>query len=198
MGKLPMDYRERICRKLNERDRIMSLIGYLLTRKAVGQKAVIERSEFGRPFVKDSSIDFNVSHDGNYCGICVGDDFCRVGFDICFMDPLIDVQKFQLGFTKLELEMMRDDKRLFFKFWAVKESLIKYWGNGMGSIELNDIEVAFQNHETIVTYKRELINAYFHVQEFEGHVWAVCSDQTPTNDFEILDISHLANGGELV
>ena len=106
----------------------------------------LEYNEYGRPNLP-GDVDFNISHSGEYvlCGIGKG---IQIGLDIEEIKP-VDFSDFENLMTRDQWNMIyasEDPQKSFFRFWAIKESIIKADGRGL-AMPLNDIiitdEVAF-------------------------------------------------------
>ena len=165
------EYQHKIQKLANPKDKVMTTIGYLLIQKLVGGK--VERDANERPFVKDTGLDFNISHDGTLCGIVV--DTKKVGFDICFTEKDLDKLKFRSVFTSTEWERIQKNDKNFYVLWALKESFVKYLGCGLVDISLTDIE--FKLSDSIQCLFRGVVfKVNFKVFEIQGHVLAICAE----------------------
>ena len=165
------EYQNKIQKLAKPKDKVMTTIGYLLIQKLVGGK--VERYSNGRPFVKGSGQDFNISHDGTLCGIVV--DCRKVGLDICFTDKDLDKSKFRSVFTPTEWEIIQKSDKKFYVLWALKESFVKYLGCGLVDISLTEIE--FKLSDPIQCFFRGvLFKANFKVFDIQGHVLAICAE----------------------
>lgn len=105
---------------------------------------------FGKPYLKNhSKLCFNLSHSGRYAAGAIGDS--ELG---------IDIQKIGKPNNKLarrfftdneynNIISQKDDKavqKLFYRYWALKESFIKAVGRGM-NIALNEFEIEISKRE---------------------------------------------------
>jgi len=101
-------------------------------------------NEYGKPFLKNNNIQFNMSHSHDMVSYIISLDY-RVGIDIELHDSTIDVHELSdLVFTPKEHEFiikLDTIKKLdlFYKLWTIKESLIKASGQGL-SYPINTIE----------------------------------------------------------
>jgi 4'-phosphopantetheinyl transferase len=101
-------------------------------------------NEYGKPFLKDSNIQFNMSHSHNMASFVVALD-CRVGIDIELHNDNLDVQELEdLVLTSKESKYLSNLKpkeklTLFYDLWTKKEALIKATGQGL-SYPINTIE----------------------------------------------------------
>jgi len=101
----------------------------------------MSRSESGRPGLP-FDLDFNIAHSGAYV-ICALSTQGRVGVDI---EQIRDIEPddFQEHLTDRELQAIKhapDVRREFFKYWTIKEAVIKADGRGL-AIPLSTVECA--------------------------------------------------------
>ncbi|QWR77290.1 4'-phosphopantetheinyl transferase superfamily protein [Candidatus Magnetomonas plexicatena] len=148
MNLLPEKDRQNIRRFLRWQDREAALYGRLLLASGINKYFKdsnltlhnIYLNEWGRPFFKDSEIDFNISHtDG--CVVCIITNEGRVGIDIELIRA-IDTEGFQKYMDALQWQEIAGDSSCtsFYKYWTMKESLIKAEGRGL-SIPLSDVKI---------------------------------------------------------
>jgi 4'-phosphopantetheinyl transferase len=103
---------------------------------AWGNETVFETEVYpgGKPYLKDyPEICFNLSHSGDYVCCAVGDE--PVGVDIQKHVPVKEglAERF---FTEDENRQLKElsgeeSEQLFFRMWSIKESYIKFTGQGM-------------------------------------------------------------------
>ena len=125
----------------------------------------------GKPFIVSSKIGFNLSHSGNYVLCALGDK--NVGCDIQLITPYNQrvVKRF---FTKNEIDCLEicDDKDLVFtKLWTLKESALKFSGEGMsGGLDRYDFS-EYYNEDSFI-----LKGLCFKALETTSHVVSICSE----------------------
>jgi len=104
-------------------------------------------NEYGKPFLKNNNIQFNMSHSHGIVSYIISPDY-RVGIDIELHDSTIDVHglsdlvftpKEHELITKLDTKETKTKVELFYNLWTTKESLIKASGQGL-SYPINTIE----------------------------------------------------------
>lgn len=101
-------------------------------------------NKYGKPFLKNSSIQFNMSHSHNMVYYIVAHDH-KVGIDIEFHDHTIDVTALsELVLTPREITLLesfcpRERYKTFYTLWTKKEALVKAIGEGL-SYPINSIE----------------------------------------------------------
>lgn len=128
--------------------------------------------ERGKPYLSDyPQIYFSLSHSGNLVACAVSEQ--EIG---------LDVQKYEVGkegiarrfFAKeeaMQLALEKDEKAreaLFFRFWSIKESYLKFTGHGISKgldsfqIDFKEKKIREQNHAF------EEYSARFEIIELEG------------------------------
>lgn len=152
---LPEHLQKQIVRYRRWQDRQAGLLGKLLLKEWLQEhgydrdcldRLVLDR--YSRPRL-DRSIDFNISHSGEYV-VCVVSGRGNVGVDI---EPVrsIDLADFE-GYMPLAqwkaINGSKDPYRSFFRYWTQYESIIKAEGRGL-SVPLKDI---YLDGDTAVLY----------------------------------------------
>ncbi len=137
---------ERLSKITRTRDitaRVRSLLAGYLLQRAVGGDGIIdlqyEYGKQGKPYLKDyPNLYFNLSHSGTVVACLVAGQ--EVGLDV---QQYVKVKEglAKRFFTKEECEMLvavaevgekhTKYEQLFFELWSIKESYIKYTGQGM-------------------------------------------------------------------
>lgn len=108
------------------------------------QDIVFTYNKYGKPFLKNSNIHFNMSHSHNMVSYIVALNY-RVGIDIELRDNNLDVQELSnLVLTPRESKYFsnlnsQEKLSFFYYIWTKKESLIKANGQGL-SWPINTIE----------------------------------------------------------
>jgi len=170
-------------------DRKRHLIGLLLLNmvwKVHFKKPIrftnIRYTKFNRPYLPNSSADFNISHSGDYV-VCILSSDSRVGIDIEFKQNM-DLNDFTRTMNQEqwhEIHQSEDPHDTFFKYWTMKESAIKADGRGL-SIPLTDI--IFDGNK--VLYDGNL----WHLHPFQidaSHPGCVASNQQ-IDDLQLVEV----------
>ncbi len=100
----------------------------------------LKYTEYGRPYLP-GTIDFNISHSGNYA-ICAIGEGLRLGIDIEQVKS-VDFSDFHDLMSEeqwMAIKNATDPLKHFFRYWSIKESIIKADGRGL-NIPLNDIMI---------------------------------------------------------
>ena len=117
------------------KDKCRSILGELLVRYGLCKKFNMKDSVLnfyrgvnGRPFVKNCSVDFSITHSKDYV-VCAFLKNCSIGVDIEFIDESFDeVAKL---FSEYEYNeyisklSYKDAQNCFYDIWTKKESLYK-------------------------------------------------------------------------
>ena len=93
------------------------------------------KGENGKPYFKDSSVFFNLSHSGERVMCVIGDT--EAGCDIENANRKYDMNVAKRFFSPSEVKALEETldedekKKLFFKLWTLKESFVKLKGDGL-------------------------------------------------------------------
>ena len=154
-GVLSDDELERAGRYRFERDRLRFTAGRTILRRLVAAHLGTTSGEvrffygpFGRPFVSDATLSFNVAHSGRAALFAFAEG----------MDVGVDVEVLQEGhsddervaerfFSPLEVSTLRAHGRAarpeaFLRCWTRKEAFVKARGDGL-NLPLKDFDVSF-------------------------------------------------------
>ena len=178
-----------------------SLISQLLLGKALIDRKkdphvpVFEYGEYNKPYLKnETDFFFNISHSYDYVILAVSDK--EIGCDIEKIRKY-DLKIAKRFFTKNEYENIigisdeEERRRMFFRYWTLKESFIKQNGRGL-SQPLNSFEITIDEDEKI-SVRTENGDSDLHLTQFElipGYLIAVCSyaDEIDVIDTDLNDL----------
>ena len=142
---LPETLQQKNRRYKKWQDRTAHLVGKILLVKGIEMFGYdfteldkLSYNDYGRPHLYEN-IDFNISHSGQYIICAIGQDV-QLGIDIEEVKP-VDFSDFEDYMTAEQWRIIKDSSnpfKTFFKFWTIKESIIKADARGL-SIPLNDI-----------------------------------------------------------
>ncbi|MGN0687539.1 MAG: 4'-phosphopantetheinyl transferase family protein [Oscillospiraceae bacterium] len=130
--------RKALLKKASEEGRIQSLVGGLLVRSEISRrsgmpikKIVFDRGAHGKPYVKDCSVQFSLSHTkGAVCAaFATGDE---IGVDIERMDRCVSSTLNEKILSENELALVKDSAD-FIRIWVKKEAFLKRTGIGIAS-----------------------------------------------------------------
>ena len=130
---LPEYRREKIGRYRFEKDKLRSLIAGLLIRRAAGEKP-LAFGEHEKPYVRDGSLYFSVSHSGDIVAIAVDDR--EIGMDVEELpaeDRLKIADRFYHPREREYVHGAEDEARAFCRIWTRKEAYLKMTGEGIST-----------------------------------------------------------------
>lgn len=142
---------------------------------------VLKRAEGGKPYLtgRPEQVFFNLSHSGEYV-VCafssldVGVDIEKIGGE------KMDVAKrffHQEEIRVLEAAGEDERKELFFKYWSVKESFLKYKGTGL-RCPLSSFAVLNRDGDIHIRCGEEVLPVYVRECEIDpGYTCFVCSEE---------------------
>lgn len=172
------------------KDQLRTEIGILLTEHLLLSAGVneeilhtITRSNFGKPFLPDSTFDFNVTHSGDYV-VAVCSPLKEIGIDI-EQNRAIESSAYESIFHPEELAFLKSENspNRFFELWTKKESLLKAMGTGF-QVDLASINI----------FEISTPQFYFHQVDIPGYTCFVCS----TFLCDKVEISYYDNESELL
>lgn len=153
------------------KDQLRTKVGIILTRHLLLKSGIseqilnnIKRNSFGKPFLPDHSIDFNVSHSGDYV-VAVYSTRQQIGIDV-EQNRTIDLSLYESIFHPQELAFLQteDSPNAFFEVWTKKESLLKAKGTGF-QVDLAKVNI----------FDNSAAQSYFHKVPILGYTCFVCS-----------------------
>lgn len=139
----------------------------------------IARGEKGKPFIADKeNIFFNISHSGDYVVCAVSDR--EIGVDI---EKRAKARMEVAGrfFHKQEVQALKavsgdELNKLFYDYWSVKESFLKYIGTGL-TRPLNSFLVQFSTGGINLYEGEKKLSLYVHPCPVDsGYACYVCSE----------------------
>ena len=162
---LPAYRREKIARYRFEKDKLRSLAAGLLIRHEIGEKPLVF-GEHEKPYVKDNSLYFSVSHSGEIVAITT--DSTELGMDVEALpaaDRLKIADRFYHVNERAYVHEADDECRAFCRIWTRKEAYLKCTGEGI-STDLTAFDTTSPPlSECIVTH------------DLEGYCLSVCCDK---------------------
>lgn len=182
---LPPKWKEEVLRYKFNTDRNNSLMGklmlyigyYILTGRRILLNDLL-KGTFGKPYFKNSRINFNLSHSGN--GVICGFSINSLGVDIEKLSS-IDIDCFEDVFTYEEFEIIKKEgEEKFFNFWTQKEAISKEIGKGL--------ILPFKNIELGVN-RAKINNELWHIkgERMDEFYYSVAS-RVPIKNVKILNI----------
>lgn len=123
------------------------------------------RGEHGKPFIVDSAIPvfFNLSHSGDYIVCAISDSEVGIDIEKVTTARMNVARRFFHPAELWELETATaehlDD--LFFTYWAVKESYLKYIGTGLSS-PLSSFQVVAGDQRIRISGENDFAGVHIH------------------------------------
>jgi phosphopantetheinyl transferase len=119
--------------------------------------AAIEINEAGKPLIKDSQFEFNLSHT-HTLAVAILSEYQKVGVDAEKINSrVLKIQhKFinEVEASNLVGKTEAEQISILTKYWTIKEAVYKWWGKG--SVDFaNDICILSKSHE------EEVVNVNF-------------------------------------
>lgn len=145
LEQLPAGKQQQIQRLPDHNNRLASLIGLQLAKLAAEQSGVddfmLQEIRFDRHSKPRSPlpVDFSISHSGDLIA-CAFSTHCQVGLDVEKIRPVHE-RLYKRYCSPEEQEQIRQDRKLFFDFWTLRESVLKACGASLfediGKIRIN-------------------------------------------------------------
>lgn len=186
----------------------LSLIGKTTVKIALSRilKIKVKQIEFdltqyGQPFLKKpqyTSINFNISHSGNYVAIIISDN-SNVGIDIEDKSD-VDFDLMNLFCTKEEMyyitssQQVKEKTERFYELWTLKEAILKSDGTGINK----HFPSLILNNKIIRKKKWNNKTYYISSLKIENIVLSLCSSsRIPDNIVKGIEIKKISSN-ELV
>ena len=139
----------------------------------------IDRGEKGKPFIVGvENVFFNISHSGDYVVCAVSDREIGIDIEKRAKARMEVAGRFFHGEEVTQLKMLEEDKQdqLFFNYWSVKESFLKYIGTGLAR-PLNSFIVSFSGGGVSLFERGNKLPLYVHACPVDdGYACHVCCE----------------------
>lgn len=145
---LSPELKEKNSRYIRWQNRHSHLFGKLLLIEALKRYGIendiwnyVEYNSYDRPYLTLNEYDFNITHSGNYVACAIGKNI-RLGIDI-EENRDVNLKHFDTVMTPSQWNKIYNANyplKEFFKYWTIKESVIKADGRGF-AIPLDKLEV---------------------------------------------------------
>jgi len=172
------------------KDKRLSACAFLLLRYALQKEARIfeipelEFGMFGKPFLKNhTEFHFNLSHTS--AGIVCGISDTEIGVDIAEKDPknLDCIPNALHPEEQKEVYRSKNPAATFARFWALKESFLKFTGTGIGTTLP---KINYSHHpENQFLYNGQ------QMQTFDQKETVICSCSNRLEELKILPMKDL-------
>lgn len=118
------------------------------------QALIFDRNPYGKPFLRQSDIQFNLSHSRQWAVLAVGLN-CDLGIDVESTSDrrsILNIAQHYFHPNEIaDLEKMSDaaeQQDYFFRLWTLKESFVKGLGTGI-STGLDKMSFSFDHYQKI-------------------------------------------------
>lgn len=152
------------------------LVRYLICKNTnlTNNKLKFSQNEFGKPYLVNQRMHFNISHSKNIVAVAISDT--NIGIDI----ESTKIRAFELDIAKKyfcpnEYDAIISKQHSFTSIWTKKESYIKFMGKGL-KIPLNSFDVFDKSTDFSFT------NIYVH----DDFVCNICSSQINIDSFYLI------------
>ncbi len=159
-------------------ERKESVVGRILLHKALERlnigKYTVEYKGNQKPLLKcEKGLCFNISHSGDYVVLALSED--EVGCDIQEIRPY-NPKVAGRNYCENETQLIEDSENkdeVFIRFWALKESILKFTGKGLsGGLSSYDFS-PYANNESFSAF-----GCNFYVNKIENTYFALCHKKT--------------------
>ena len=192
-SKIQHHFTEKVNLKKAESVVSKAMLCLLLKQRFGLEDFLVDCDEKGKPYIVGSEIGFNISHSDDMV-MCVCSD-SNVGCDIQQIKPYNEkVAKRFFSPSEIELLDKCDDKaRVFTVLWCLKESALKYTGEGItGGLDRYAFS-AYYNKNSFNMY-----NMSFCVFELTDYIYAFCYSSSQKsfceNNVEVINLNSYMKG----
>ncbi len=168
--------REQIKKIVNKKRLKQAIIGEFILKNLLKKENIsyqtldFEINKFGKPYIKDSSIFFNISHSYNY--IIVVTSHKEIGVDIEKIRKTKENVWHQFATNKERDYIFSTEEEIekgIFQIYCLKEAYFKMKGNNLS--EAKNVEFILTAEKVICSDKN--VHAYF-IKDLKDYVVAVC------------------------
>lgn len=150
----------------------------------------IEVSEKGKPYIPNSKIHFNLSHSGDLV-LCVSGEN-EIGCDVEVIGEYREniVSRYFSLPEQERLSLSENKEKDFTKLWTLKESILKYSGEGMsGGLSCYDFSEFLQRDSF------ESFGLHFESRIYDTVAMSICSKEKKLSQLNV-DIKHIITNFE--
>ena len=176
------DYHNDICKKYfpkryenaikmcsKDDEKLSAAAGYLMYKTLNCTENDIDYKINGKPYLKNNSVHFNISHSGKYAVIAVSTDEIGIDIEKASEKNLICSKRV---FTPDEQKWVGEDTDRFSVLWTLKESVMKTLGEGL-RLGAKDFDVMPFLHNESITVNG--ITLYAHTAFYDSYALSLCS-----------------------
>ena len=122
----------------------------------------ILKDEYGKPYIENHEVEFNVSHSGEYLAIAVSEH--PVGIDIQGPKVIREGTFRKVVQPQEESLVGKEREKDFLRLWTLKESFVKAEGKGL-RISMKDYFFEKENNQYFVNYGGQRAAWTFNIEE---------------------------------
>ncbi len=113
-------------------------------------------NEYGKPYLKNKDIYFNISHSKDLIAIIVDNQECAIDIELINYDKEINkfIDKCLSINEKKHIINLKDRHKYFYKIWTRKETYFKSLGTGIKYSYLN-IDIDHKNIKSFIVYNKK-------------------------------------------
>ena len=149
--KISESKKEKIDKLINYDDKKRSIIGEILLSELLENKSYdYTYNEYGKPFIKDSNIFYNISHSYDYIACVISEKQIGIDIEMIREVPLNTINQFA---TEKEKEYISNSNERLFQIYTLKEAYFKMLGTNLNNIF--DVEFII-NGNTIESNKDDI------------------------------------------
>jgi len=188
---IPHNIKSQILKYKFKEDRYRTLLGKIILlnylKKYKFDLSDIELDRYKKPYIKNSNLNFNISHSGKYvlCAFC---NSYKIGIDIEECKE-INLNDFKQILQKKEFNQIQNSKSPISKFytiWTIKEAVLK--ADGKGLINNPQKVNIIKNKAFFKNTKYEIFSLYFN-----NHILSLASKKIKKIKFHFKRINSVCN-----
>lgn len=161
INKMPLNTKKRFDKYSIFEDKKRSIVAYYLLNKYLKKdffmdlnESDIKENEYGKPYIVNSDIKFNISHSNNLISLIISDNECGIDIEKIDTNKHLSVAKKILKEEEFENYLLTNDNELFITKWAIIEAYNKMLGLG-----INDLKKIYNDiNEDYIIKKLQSIN----------------------------------------
>ena len=166
---LPKNIQKEINKYYQPKDRYRTLAGKILLQNYLKKHTNftlldIKKTEYKKPYIENTSLNFNISHSGDYV-VCAFNKNGSIGIDIEQNNNQIDLDDFKSILRKdewQEIQNAPNKLKKFYTLWTIKEAMVKNIGRGLfediREIQINEKSLFFEDR--LYYYKTFMLRGY--------------------------------------
>ena len=174
--KIPKLKKDKISKFKNYESKVRSIIGEMILKELLVKNNVSYNSldyyinEYGKPYLKDHNIFFNISHSFDYVITAISDNEVGIDIEKIRKTPIKIINQFA---TEKEKEYILSSKKnieeRIFKIFTLKEAYFKRLGTNLNNIL--EVEFIIKNDKIYCNDKKVKVGF---INDIKGYIIAYC------------------------